>query len=122
LANYLTNAVKYTSPGGTVVVAASSTGGSVRIEVRDSGPGISEEDQRRLFQEFSRLGRVGGDGKKVGGTGLGLSIVRRIAEAHGGCAGVISKPGSGSTFFLEFKCLQPKVPGVRPASDEGERR
>jgi signal transduction histidine kinase len=103
LANYLTNAIKYTPRGGTVVVGASSTTGIVRIEVRDSGPGISADDQGRLFQEFAKVGRAGGGGKKPGGIGLGLSIVRRIAEAHGGRAGVVSEIGSGSTFFLEFE-------------------
>jgi signal transduction histidine kinase len=103
LANYLSNALKYTQAGGTVVVRALATADMVRIEVKDNGPGISAEDQRQLFQEFARVGgdRVGA--KKPTGVGLGLSIVRRIAEAHGGRAGVVSERGHGSTFFLELR-------------------
>jgi signal transduction histidine kinase len=103
LANYLTNAIKYTQPGGRVIVEASSTADIVRIEVKDNGPGISAEDQRRLFQEFARAGRTGGRANKAGGIGLGLSIVRRIADAHDGRAGVVSELGSGSTFFIELR-------------------
>ena len=102
LANYLTNAIKYTDPGGAITVRGSRRGPMVRIEVVDNGPGIGTEDQARLFQEFSRAGREGGRRGRVTGLGLGLSIVRRIAEAHHGRAGVESQPGRGSTFFLEL--------------------
>jgi signal transduction histidine kinase len=108
IANYLTNAIKYTPTGGRIEVRASSTRDVVRVEVKDNGPGISAEDQGRLFHEFSRLGKAGGRGSKATGIGLGLSIVRRIAEAHGGRAGVVSEPGHGSTFFIEFKVLYPE--------------
>lgn len=102
LANYLSNAIKYTQPGGTIAVRASQQGAMVRVEVVDDGPGISREDQARLFQEFVRAGKAGGRRSRAGGLGLGLSIVRRIAEAHRGRAGVDSQPGRGSTFFLEL--------------------
>jgi signal transduction histidine kinase len=110
LANYLSNAIKYTQPGGTVVVSASATADIVRIEVKDNGPGISAEDQRKLFQEFARVGSAGRGGKTPAGIGLGLSIVRRIAEAHGGRAGVVSEPGRGSTFFLELRVSPSESP------------
>jgi signal transduction histidine kinase len=110
LANYLTNAIKYTQPGGSVIVAASSAQETVRVEVTDSGPGISAEDQGRLFQEFARAGRPAGKPGKNTGIGLGLSIVRRIADAHGGRAGVVSEPGHGSTFFIEFKAFHTDKP------------
>jgi signal transduction histidine kinase len=100
LANYLTNAIKYTQPGGSVVVAAIAAEGIVRLTVTDNGPGIPVGRQGRLFQEFSGRGS-----NKASGIGLGLSIVRRIAEAHGGRCGVLSEPGRGSTFFIEFKSL-----------------
>jgi signal transduction histidine kinase len=105
LANYLTNAIKYTQPGGSVVVVALSVQEGVRVEVSDNGPGISMGDQGRLFQEFARAGRPDAKGKQTSGIGLGLSIVRRIADAHGGRAGVFSESGRGSTFFIEFKVL-----------------
>jgi signal transduction histidine kinase len=100
--NYLTNAIKFAPAGGNVVVRASRVGALVRIEVTDDGPGISPEDQARLFREFARVGKPPEGRSAAPGTGLGLSIVRRIAEAHGGRAGVESDIGKGSTFFLEI--------------------
>jgi signal transduction histidine kinase len=102
VANYLTNAIKFTDAGGNVVVRATSAGTFVRVAVSDDGPGISPADQARLFQEFARVGKVREGRPSVPGTGLGLSIVRRVAEAHGGRAGVESEEGKGSTFFLEI--------------------
>ena len=102
LANYLTNAIKYTDAGGTIIVRARQHGPLVRIEVADNGPGIDPQEQPRLFQEFARAGKAGARRSKTSGLGLGLSIVRRIAEAHHGRAGVESQPGLGSTFFIEL--------------------
>ena len=99
IANYLSNAFKYAVTPGTVVLAARQVAGVVRIEVIDEGPGIAATEQGRLFREFSRLKK---SGRGAGGIGLGLSIVRRIAEAHGGRAGVESAVGQGSVFFLEL--------------------
>jgi signal transduction histidine kinase len=114
IANYLTNAIKYTPAGGSIVVRASVSGTGVRIEVSDDGPGISPADQARLFQEFARVGRAREAGRAVPGTGLGLSIVRRIAEAHGGRVGVESDVGKGSRFFLEIPALpEGSAPAVR---------
>ena len=103
--NYLTNATKYTEPGGAIVVRVVQLGSFVRIEVIDNGPGIAAQDQVHLFEEFARVARSGSGGRKTSGTGLGLSIVRRIAEAHNGRAGVESQPGQGSTFFIELPIL-----------------
>jgi len=112
IANYITNAIKYTPDGGRIVVRAFAgrPAGVIRVEVADNGPGIAPEDQARLFHEFVRILHKPGSGGAsprpergpVSGTGLGLSIVRRIAEVHGGTAGVVSQPGQGSTFFLEI--------------------
>jgi signal transduction histidine kinase len=102
LANYLSNAIKYTDQGAAIVVRAVDLGTAVRVEVSDNGPGIAVADQGRLFQEFARAGKEGVRRRKAAGLGLGLSIVRRIAEAHHGRAGVESQPGQGSTFFLEL--------------------
>lgn len=102
LANYLSNAIKYTDRGGAIVVRAFVQGAEVRVEVSDNGPGIAAEDQAKLFREFSRTGKEGSRRGRAAGLGLGLSIARRIAEAHHGRAGVESKVGQGSTFFLSF--------------------
>lgn len=102
IANYITNAIKYTPDGGTIRARVEQKDGKVRIEVQDSGVGITAADQERLFREFVRVGRGNPTVKKQKGTGLGLSLVRRIAEAHGGRVGVVSTPGVGSTFWLEL--------------------
>jgi signal transduction histidine kinase len=101
LANYLTNAIKYSARGDTITVRAVPEGSIVRIEVSDNGPGVPLAEEAGLFQEFARAGKGGGWNKKAG-LGLGLSIVRRIAEAHGGRAGFKRRAGPGSTFFIEL--------------------
>lgn len=103
--NYVTNAIKYTPEGGVITVRVFGLGAMVRVEVRDSGPGIPLEQQARLFQEFVRLADGTGGGAKVKGSGLGLSIVKRIVLAHGGLVGVDSQPGRGSCFYLEIPAL-----------------
>jgi signal transduction histidine kinase len=106
IANYITNAVKYTPEGGTILVRAyrlpAPHEGRVRIEVTDNGIGISPEDQERLFSEFVRIRREGTSVGRAQGTGLGLSIVKRVAESHGGAVGVESVPDAGSTFYVEL--------------------
>jgi CheY-like chemotaxis protein len=98
LANLVGNAVKYTDHGWVTVKVGAWEGG-VRIEVADSGPGIPEEFQARLFQRFSRMSGAAEPNAKPG-FGLGLSIVHRIITAMGGTIGVESKVGVGSTFWL----------------------
>jgi signal transduction histidine kinase len=102
LANYLSNAIKYTPEGGSIRLRAARDAAMLRVEVQDSGRGIAAQDQERLFNEFVRIPASDQAGPPVSGTGLGLSIVRRIAEAHGGRVGVVSALGKGSTFFFEL--------------------
>lgn len=91
--NLLSNAVRYTE-GGTVLLGCRRRGGTVRIEIHDTGPGIPSEVAPRLFDAFRR-GSSAGEG-----VGLGLAIVRRLA-AHLGCEiGVLSEPGRGSCFWV----------------------
>jgi hypothetical protein len=98
LDNLLSNAVKFSPPGATVWLRAKRQPQQWRIEIQDEGPGISADDQQRLFQEFARLSpRPTGNEKS---TGLGLAITRRVVEALGGQIGVISEPGKGSTFWF----------------------
>lgn len=94
LINLLTNAAKYTPPGGLIRLHVAPEDGRLRCEVTDSGVGIAAEDLPRLFQRFSQLHGA------QSGTGLGLSICKALVEAHGGEIGVLSEPGRGSTFWF----------------------
>jgi len=105
VANYLSNAVKFTPEGGEVVLRADMLPGSVRVSVADTGPGIPLADQGDLFREFTRLRSSGAPRGERRGSGIGLSLVKRIAEAHGAAIGCRSEPGRGSEFFLELPAL-----------------
>ena len=96
LFNLLSNAVKFTSGGGRVTLAATADDGQVEISVRDTGVGISAEDQVRIFEEFTQVGT----GVTQEGTGLGLALTKRLVELHHGRLGVESAPGEGSTFTV----------------------
>lgn len=102
LANYLTNAIKYTPDGGRIRIRVLDAAGFVRVEVEDNGIGIAEKDQKRLFCEFVRIPRADTPLGEVAGSGLGLYIVQRIAEMHGASIGIQSREGEGSTFSIAF--------------------
>ncbi len=105
-ANYISNAIKYGGGPPRVEVGADVLDEHhVRFWVRDNGPGISEDGQRKIFAEFTRLEGAGGEGH-----GLGLSIVKRIAERLDGTVGMTSRLGEGSVFFFTL----PRAP--EPAS------
>jgi signal transduction histidine kinase/ActR/RegA family two-component response regulator len=123
LYNYLSNAIKFTGDGGSVIVRARPEGPAhFRLEVQDDGIGIKPEDMHRLFVEFQQLDAS--IAKKYQGTGLGLALTKRIVEAQGGRVGVDSEAGKGSTFYAVLpREMQPPgseapVPGARrPESD-----
>jgi PAS domain S-box-containing protein len=96
LTNFLSNASKYTPPGGSINVAASLENEHVRINITDTGIGLSKEEQGKLFTKFFRAENPAT--QKVSGTGLGLWITRSLVEMHGGEIKVTSAPGKGSTF------------------------
>jgi two-component system phosphate regulon sensor histidine kinase PhoR len=96
LVNLVHNAVKFTPPGGAVVLSAATDGDFVRFAVRDSGVGIPEDDLSRIFERFYKADRA----RSSGGTGLGLSIAKHIVEAHGGRIWAESVEGRGSSFFF----------------------
>lgn len=98
LDNLISNAVKFTPPGGHVVVAAAFAEDKVVIEVRDNGIGIPEVEQARLFERFFRSSTS--SDQAIRGTGLGLSIVKAIVEAHGGTVTCTSALGEGTTFVV----------------------
>ncbi|RPI34161.1 MAG: GAF domain-containing protein [Chloroflexota bacterium] len=96
--NLISNGVKYSPLGSTVSVSAEKVGKDWMISVKDQGPGITEADRQRLFQNFARLSARPTGGEKS--TGLGLAISRRVVEAHGGHIDVESRPGCGATFWF----------------------
>jgi GAF domain-containing protein len=95
LLNLVGNAIKFTDTG-EVAIKASAANGSFTVAVRDTGPGIAEAEQAKIFEEFQQADSS--ITKKKGGTGLGLAIAKRIVELHGGRIWVESSPGRGSTF------------------------
>jgi PAS domain S-box-containing protein len=98
LTNLLSNAVKYNREGGQVLVSSTSPEpGRVRIEVSDTGLGMSDSQLSALFQPYNRLGR---EQTAIEGTGIGLVISRRLTELMGGTLDVSSRTGAGSTFTL----------------------
>lgn len=100
LANLLSNALKYTPPGGNVKVTAEAGTQAVTFRVSDTGIGIPEADQPMIFARFYRGSRE----KEGGGAGLGLAIAKEIVEAHGGTIAVRSQVGEGSVFSFDLPC------------------
>ncbi len=105
LLNIVGNAIKFTDQG-KVEVMATATDGKYSVEVCDTGPGIAEADQPRIFEEFQQVDVSSTRSK--GGTGLGLAIARRIVEMHGGTISVVSKLGAGSTFHIVLPVRVPQ--------------
>jgi signal transduction histidine kinase len=103
--NLVDNAIKYSPAGGQVTIFAALAGADVLIQVRDSGTGISPEDQKRIFERFYQVdkSRRGGSGR---GVGLGLAIAHQIVTAHHGRIWVDSAPGQGSTFSVSLPVMQ----------------
>jgi signal transduction histidine kinase len=126
LFNLLSNAIKFTPPGGqvvltTVMTAAQRSGQTlpeVEISVADTGPGISEADQQRIFEKFYQADRT--LTKETSGTGLGLSIAKELAQLLGGRLTLKSEPGHGATFTFSLPvepapALTEPPPSDRPA-------
>lgn len=107
------NAVRYSEEGSRIRFGVNRVlgerGPEIHVTVQDEGIGIEREDQRRIFERFTRV-----DGSRGGGSGLGLPIVLAIAEGHGGVVRLLSTPGRGSTFTIVF----PQFTST-PASEDG---
>ena len=108
LLNLLSNAVKYSGAGASVTVSAEHVGERIRVAVADTGPGLSEEQQARLFQPFERLGA---ERTTIQGTGLGLALTKKLVDSMGAEIGVDTAPGEGSTFWI---MLSPAAEEARP--------
>jgi signal transduction histidine kinase/CheY-like chemotaxis protein len=102
--NLLSNAVKFTPDGGSVDVAAEIEGDEARVTVRDTGIGIAEAEQARIFEAFQRGGRQPRDGTE--GTGLGLTLSKRIVDLHNGRLWMTSRLGAGSEFAFAIPVRQ----------------
>lgn len=112
LGHMLSNAIKFSKPGSSVKVSARREGERLWCEVQDWGIGIPEEQMTHLFEPLMPLDST--STRETGGLGLGLSLSKRIVEAHGGCIGVRSMVGQGSSFYFEIPLL--------PAPSSPERR
>lgn len=113
LDNLVSNAMHYTPPGGSVTIRWMVEGDHVALEVQDTGIGIAENDQERVFERFFRVDKA--RSRELGGTGLGLAIVKHLSQAFGGEVDLQSKLGEGSTFRV---CL-PLAPQSATAAAAG---
>ncbi len=100
LDNLVVNAIRYTPGEGAVELHWYQEGNEAVLHVRDSGIGISAEDQVRIFERFYRVDKA--RSRELGGTGLGLSIVKHLTQFFGGAVGVSSQPGEGSDFWVRL--------------------
>ncbi|PWB78705.1 MAG: hypothetical protein C3F15_00970 [Holophagae bacterium] len=103
--NLLSNAIRYTPAGGQVTVRLERHGDWIRLQVEDTGIGISGADLPRVFEEFYRAANA--RDRVPAGTGLGLAIVRSVAEQHGGTVEVTSEPGRGTCFTVDLPAAPP---------------
>jgi signal transduction histidine kinase len=95
IVNLLNNAIRYSSPKGKINISAKSENKFVTISIKDEGPGISVEEQSRIFEKY-----VKSKSESAKGTGLGLAIAKEFVEVQGGRIGVVSSLGKGSTFYF----------------------
>lgn len=115
LQNLLDNAIQYTLPGGKIVLSAEARGDEVIFNVADTGIGIPQADQPRIFERFYRVDVA--RSREAGGTGLGLSISKHLVEAHGGRIWVESEVGAGSKFYFSVPVFDPERAASRASAN-----
>jgi PAS domain S-box-containing protein len=98
--NLVSNAVKFSPPGGEVAAGIEARGKNIRVSVRDHGPGVPDEFKDRVFEKFAQADIS--DARPKGGTGLGLSIVKQIVTRLGGEVGFGDAPGGGAVFYVDL--------------------
>ncbi|SVC82891.1 uncharacterized protein METZ01_LOCUS335745, partial [marine metagenome] len=116
--NFLSNALKYTPSGGDIELGMFRVGEHVRLFVADTGPGISEEGQSKLFEVFSQVDET--TTRAHEGTGLGLALVKSLVEEMGGQVGVESAPGEGSSFWADLPMGEAAKPLIDVLLVEGD--
>jgi signal transduction histidine kinase len=109
LTNYLTNALRYAPVEQPIEVHLEVEASMARVSVRDQGPGLTPEQQQRVWERFYRVAAPGQRGPE-GGLGLGLAIVKAIVEKHHGQVGVESAPGQGATFWFTVPLADERIP------------
>jgi len=109
--NMLENALKFTPKGGKIVLRAARRQDSLVVDIQDTGPGLSKEEQERVFDPYHRVAKGKG---RLGGLGLGLALCKTLVELHGGNIWVRSRPGKGSTFSFSLP-----VEEERPIAEGG---
>jgi two-component system phosphate regulon sensor histidine kinase PhoR len=120
LQNLLDNAIQYTLPGGQIMLSAETDGDEVVLTVSDTGIGIPQADQPRIFERFYRVDVA--RSREAGGTGLGLAIAKHLVEVHGGRLWVESEVGQGSQFHFSVPLFDSEPPTPRsPANSTGGR-
>ncbi len=113
------NALRFTPPGGVITVSSGVEAARAWVAVHDTGPGIPEEDQARIFETFWRKDEA----HSTPGLGVGLSIARKIAQAYGGDIGVESSPETGTTFRITLPAagsIQPAAGSAQPAAGSAQ--
>ena len=115
MANLISNACKFSGEGTLITVVVASTPDKIRVEVRDQGPGIPQDQRHRVFEKFSQLDST--STRKIGGSGLGLSIAKAIVEHLDGSIGFDARKGGGTTFHVEWPLWAPGAEACAPKSE-----
>jgi len=109
LVNIIANSIKYAHENGEVVISIHVSESTVRVGIKDDGPGIPSEDQPRIFERFYRVDKA--RSRELGGTGLGLAIAKQLVEAHGGTIGIDSEAGKGTEVYFSLPRHRPNSHG-----------